>query len=182
MSKKEKGHKGNSNYLKFCAMIATSMVAMFLFMYLNSAQVLDHAWFSETRFMMTILMGGTMAVIMLLFMLGMYKNTKLNVLIFIVAILMFGGGLSLVRSQITVDDSDYMEGMIPHHSIAVLTSERAQIKDPRVRELADNIIEAQRREIKEMEWLIKDIAENGIAISESEAEARRVPDFKPTPE
>jgi uncharacterized protein (DUF305 family) len=75
-----------------------------------------------------------------------------------------------------------MEGMIPHHSIAILTSERAQIEDPRVRELADEIIDAQRREIKEMEWLIRDIEANGIAQTEAEANARPVPDFSATPE
>jgi len=95
---------------------------------------------------------------------------------------MLFGSLWLVRSQATVDGVDYMEGMIPHHSIAILTSERAKIVDPRVRELADEIIKAQRREIKEMEWLINDIRENGYAITQSEAEDRPVPDFKGTPE
>ena len=75
-----------------------------------------------------------------------------------------------------------MEGMIPHHSIAILTSERAQIEDPRVRELADEIIEAQRKEIKEMEWLIEDIKANGVAQTQAEAEARPVPEFSGTPE
>jgi hypothetical protein len=88
----------------------------------------------------------------------------------------------LVRSQVTVDGVDYMEGMIPHHSIAILTSERAGIEDLRVRELADEIIEAQRREIKEMEWLIEDIKTNGMAQTQEEADTRPVPDFSGTPE
>ncbi len=50
-----------------------------------------------------------------------------------------------------------MKAMIPHHSIAILTSERARISDPRVRKLADGIIEAQRREIDEMKFLIDDL-------------------------
>lgn len=75
-----------------------------------------------------------------------------------------------------------MEGMIPHHSIAILTSERARIEDPRVRQLADEIIEAQHREIKEMEWLVEDIKANGVAKTEAEANARPVPDFSGTPE
>jgi hypothetical protein len=94
-----------------------------------------------------------------------------------VAGLVLLAALWLVRSQITVSGVDYMEGMIPHHSIAILTSERAQIQDPRVRQLADAIIEAQRREIKEMEWLIADIRANGVATSAEEAEARPVPSF-----
>lgn len=86
-------------------------------------------------------------------------------------------GVGLVRSQVTVSGVDYMEGMIPHHSIAILTSERADIQDVRVRKLADGIIKAQRREIKEMEWLIDDIKANGMATSQNEADTRPVPAF-----
>ncbi len=172
------GNRGK--YSKFFAMIATSMVVMFLLMYLNSYKIIDHAWFSETRLFMTLIMGASMIVVMLSFMLGMYKNKKANVLIYIGAFLLLGSALFLVRSQITVTSVDYMEGMIPHHSIAILTSDRAQIEDARVRKLADQIIEAQRREIKEMEWLIKDIRANGAATTQGEAEARPVPEFSGT--
>ena len=171
-----------SSYVKFFAMIATSMVVMYFLMYLNSYQILDHAWFSETRLFMTLIMGAAMMTIMLGYMLGMYKNNKINLGIFAFSALLFLAGLWLVRSQITVSDVDYMEGMIPHHSIAILTSERSRIEDPRVRQLADEIIEAQRREIKEMEWLIEDIRENGAATSQEEADARPVPSFSATPE
>ncbi len=169
-------------YLRFAAMIATSMVVMFVLMYLHSYQLLDHAWFSETRLFMTLIMGGGMIVVMLLYMLQMYKSTPKNIATLAIAALLLASGVFLVRSQITVSDTDYMEGMIPHHSIAILTSERAQIDDPRVRELADEIIEAQRREIKEMEWLIRDIRQNGIARTEAEAASRPVPHFAATPE
>lgn len=163
-------------------MIATSMIVMFLLMYLNSYQILDHAWFSETRLFMTLIMGAAMATVMLGFMLGMYGNRNANLAIFLAAGLLLLSALWLVRSQATVTGVDYMEGMIPHHSIAILTSERARIEDPRVRQLADQIIDAQRREIKEMEWLIEDIRTNGAAKSQAEAEARPVPTFSATPE
>lgn len=142
-------------------MIATSIVAMFFLMYLHSYQLIDHAWFSETRVFMALIMGSCMAVIMLSFMLSMYKKRALNIGIYIAAVALFGLSLWLVRSQVTVDDVDYMEGMIPHHSIAILTSERSKITDPRVRRLADEIIAAQRREIAEMKVLIEDIRRNG---------------------
>jgi hypothetical protein len=87
-------------------------------------------------------------------------NKRLNIGIVIVSIVVFSLSLFLVRSQITVDDVSYMKAMIPHHSIAILTSGRANISDPRVRELADEIIEAQRREIEEMESLIEDLEKN----------------------
>ncbi len=171
-----------SKYLRFLAMIATSMVVMFFLMYLHSHQLIDHAWFSETRLFMALIMGGGMILVMLGFMLHMYRDSRWNMGLVALALLLLGGGVGLVRSQVTVSGVDYMEGMIPHHSIAILTSERARIEDPRVRELAHAIIEAQRREIKEMEWLIADIRENGVARTPEEAERRAVPEFPGTPE
>jgi uncharacterized protein (DUF305 family) len=132
-------------YPKFAAMIATSTVVMFGLMYLNTYAA-DHIFFSETRAYMALIMGATMAIIMLAFMLGMYKNSKANLGIFAGSALVFALALWLVRSQATVEDVWWMRAMIPHHSIAILTSERAKITDPRVRQLADQIIEAQRRE------------------------------------
>lgn len=169
-------------YIRFAVMIATSMAVMFVLMYLHSYQLLGHAWFSETRLFMTLIMGGGMVVVMLLSMLHMYRSTPKNIAAIAVAACLLAGGVFLVRSQITVSDTDYMEGMIPHHSIAILTSERARIEDPRVRQLADEIIEAQRREIKEMEWLIRDIRQNGVASTEAEAASRPVPEFSATPQ
>ena len=150
-----------SNYTKFAAMIATSTIVMFGLMYLNT-YALGHVWFSETRLYMALLMGATMAIVMLGFMLNMYRNTRMNLAIFAGGLVVFAGSLWLVRSQETIDDVAWMKAMIPHHSIAILTSERARISDPRVRELADGIIETQRKEIAEMEALIADIETNGV--------------------
>ena len=142
-----------TKYLKFGAMIATSTVVMLILMYLNTYS-LDHVFFSETRLYMAFVMGATMAIVMLLFMLKMYENQSANVAILVGSVAIFALSLWLVRSQETVDDVSYMRAMIPHHSVAILTSSRAHIRDPRVRELADNIIEAQVREIDEMKRLI----------------------------
>ena len=170
----------NSHYGAFAAMIGTSMVVMFAFMYLNTYEF-SHVYWSETRAYMTLIMGAAMAVIMLSFMRGMYTNNKANLAIYIGSLVVFIAALYLVRSQTTVQGSSYMRAMIPHHSIAILTSERANIEDVRIRELAGGIIEAQRREIKEMSWLLNDIAENGKATIQTEAEARPVPEFEATP-
>ena len=166
-----------SNYWRFAAMIGTSSLIMFILMYFNTF-AFEHVRWSETRFYMTFVMGAAMAAVMLSFMLGMYKNTRINLGIFAGSAIVFILALFLLRSQVTVNDRSYMNAMIPHHSIAIMTSERAGIEDVRVRELADGIIEAQRREIKEMEWLVRDIAENGPAPAQAEAEARPVPDFE----
>lgn len=172
-------HKGN--YARFAAMIGTSSLVMFVLMYLNT-YAFEHVRWSETRFYMTFVMGAAMAGVMLSFMLGMYRNTRLNVAIFAGSAVVFMLALFLVRSQVTVGDRSYMKAMIPHHSIAIMTSERAGIEDVRVRELADGIIEAQRREISEMNWLIRDIAENGPATTLNEASSRPVPDFDGQPD
>lgn len=144
------------SYRRFLAMIATSTIVMFGLMYLNTYAV-DHIFFSQTRAWMAVVMGATMAVIMLLFMLKMYKDQRLNTAIILGSVIAFSGALWLVRSQSTVDEVSYMKAMIPHHSIAILTSSRANITDPRVRGLADGIIKAQVKEIGEMKALIKDI-------------------------
>lgn len=143
-------------YGRFAAMIATSTVVMLGLMYLNTYE-LDHVFFSETRAYMSLVMGAAMACIMLAFMLKMHTNRLMNIGIFVGSGLVFAVALWLVRSQATVDDVAYMKAMIPHHSIALLTSERAHISDPRVRKLADGIIETQRKEIAEMKALIKEL-------------------------
>ncbi len=163
-------------YWRFAAMIATSMTAMFLLTYVNTYRLADVKW-SETRFYMAFVMGAAMTVIMLGFMLGMYRNRRVNAAIVAGSLVVFSLALWLVRSQSTVGDESYMRGMIPHHSIAILTSTRAEIDDVRVRALADRIVEAQKREIMEMNWLIDDIEANGKALTDAEAEGRPVPDF-----
>ena len=130
------GHHGK--WPTFFAMIATSIVTMFVLKY-SALWEADHAFFSQTRMWMALMMGMAMIIIMLGFVLFLF----------------------LVRSQQTVEDEAWMKAMIPHHSIAILTSERAEISDPRVRALADKIIEAQVKEIAEMKLLLADIEANG---------------------
>ena len=145
-----------NSYAKFGVMIGVSTVIMYGLMFLNTYEA-SHIYFSETRAYMALIMGATMAVIMLLSMMNMYPNKKANVGILIGSAIVFVLALWLVRSQKTVEDVAWMKAMIPHHSIAILTSERATLSEPRVRKLADGIIETQRREIDEMEMLIKNM-------------------------
>lgn len=148
-------------YWRFAAMIAASTVIMYGLMYLNTF-ALDHVFFSQTRVWMALLMGAIMAAVMLGFMWKMYSNPRANVAILVAAAMVFSGSLWLVRSQATVGDIAYMEAMIPHHSIAILTSTRAHIRDPRVRELADSIATTQVEEIAQMKQLIADLQQNPI--------------------
>jgi magnesium-transporting ATPase (P-type) len=165
-----------TKYTKFFAMIFTSTALMLLMMYFNTFE-LGHVFFSETRLYMAIYMGTMMAIVMLLFMLNMYENKTKNGLILIGSVAVFTISLFLVRSQLTVADTSWMKAMIPHHSIAILTSSRANIQDKRVQTLANEIVRAQEREIKEMKWLLEDIEQNGLAKSEQDAANRAVPDF-----
>lgn len=164
-----------SSYTRFLSMIVTSTVIMFGLMYLNT-YAMNHIHFSETRTYMAIYMGAVMAIVMIAFMWSMYKNKAMNWAIVGGSVLIFIVSLFLVRSQATIEDESWMSAMIPHHSIAILTSTRADIDDVRVQELANEIIEAQRREIDEMKWLLDDIEQNGKALTEAEADARPVPD------
>lgn len=167
---KHESHGGTMGmYGRFMAMIATSTAVMFVLMYLNTYTV-DHVFWSETRFWMAFVMGASMMAIMLCFMWSMYENRAKNWIILGTAVLVFVLALWLVRSQTTVTDTEYMKAMIPHHSIAIMTSERARIRDPRVRKLAHDIILAQRREITQMKYLIEDIEANGVQT------ARRLPE------
>jgi len=153
-------HSKNPVYTKFILMLAASFFAMYITMYLNTYE-LDHVYFSLTRFYMTCLGISCMAVIMWFFMRKMYQNKKKNIAILLGSAILFVGALGLVRAQAPIiGDVLYMKAMIPHHSIAILTSKRADIKDPEVRKLADGIIEAQVKEIAEMKAMIKRLENN----------------------
>ncbi|MEP7762598.1 DUF305 domain-containing protein [Sanguibacter sp. 25GB23B1] len=164
-------------YLRFAAMILTGMVVMYFVMFVGSWEW-SHVRFSQSRVFMALTMGGAMALVMLGWMLNMYKSAKANIAIVTAGVVLLAGGVFLDRSQTTVQDSSWMSAMIPHHSLAITRSERAEIADVRVCELAASISEAQRREIDEMDWLIEDIDRNGLATTPEEAEARPVPTFE----
>lgn len=154
------GHKMKMGWGRFAAMIATSVPIMFVLMY-QLVYEADHLTFSVNRFLAALVMASVMSVLMLAFMWSMYEGpgTKLAVLI--------GGTLLALalllanRAQAFIDDTRFMTSMIPHHSIAINNASRSDIRDPRVRKLADEIIASQVREIREMKLLIDDIAQHG---------------------
>ncbi len=168
--------RGSGMYLRFGAMILTAMVVMYATMFVATWEW-SHVRWSQSRLFMTLTMGGTMGLIMLGWMLNMYRNRKLNIVVVAASLLLLGLGAYLDRSQVTVGDISFNSAMIPHHSMAITRAERARIRDVRVCALAVEISEAQRREIFEMEWLIEDIQRNGIAATPQDAEARPIPEF-----
>jgi hypothetical protein len=164
-------------YLRFGAMILTGMVVMYWVMFVGSWE-LSHVRWSQSRMFMALTMGGTMGLVMLAWMLNMYRNTVANIVVVALSVLLLVVGIALDRSQATVDDTAFMKAMIPHHSLAITRSERFSVDDVRVCELAVAISEAQRREILEMDWLIEDIGQHGPAATAEAADARPVPDFE----
>ena len=145
---------------RFAAMIATSTFIMFFLMY-QLVYELDHATFSLNRLVASLVMGAVMTVVMLAFMWPMYRGRGTKVAVLTVGILSAGALLYVNRSQALIGDVEFMESMIPHHSIAINNARRAEISDPRVRELANGIITSQVREIEEMKLLLEDIGERG---------------------
>ena len=150
---------------RFAAMIAASTVIMFFLMY-QLVYSADHATFSLNRLLAALIMGGVMTALMLAFMWKMYQPQSAKIAVLVGGLVVAGTLLALNRSQTLIDDTRFMKSMIPHHSIAINNSRKAQISDPRVRELADKIIESQVREIAEMKLLLLDIERNGERASE----------------
>ena len=140
-------------YSRFFLMLGTSLVAMYAVMYLNVYEW-DHVYFSLTRVYMALLMLVPMTLIMMGFMWSMYPNKQRNALIMGGSLVLFVVATIMVRSQTFVGDTLWMKAMIPHHSIAIMVSKRADIREPEVRKLADDIIEAQEREIKQMQQIL----------------------------
>lgn len=145
---------------RFAAMIAVSTVIMFLLMY-QLVYSPDHALFSLTRLISSLVMACVMTAVMLAFMWGMYRPAGAKLAVLVAAIV--GGGVLLAvnRGQTLVGDASYMQAMIPHHSIAINNSRRADLRDPRVRYLADRITRDQLKEIAEMRLLLDDIRQHG---------------------
>jgi peptidoglycan/LPS O-acetylase OafA/YrhL len=145
--------KGMNPYYKFGLMMATSFVIMYAVMYLN-VDVDDHIYLAPTRTYMTFLMIAPMAITMLLFMWGMYRKKVWNYAILGVSVVTFVLCYAGLRQQTFVSDVQWMKAMIPHHSSAIMVSEKAHLQDPEAIELAKEIIEAQKREIAQMKKMI----------------------------
>ena len=141
------------SYKKFSLTLMVSFVIMYLVMFLNVIEI-KHYHTSLTRIYMAILMVSSMAVVMMLMMGKMYPDKKINMGITVSSMVIFIVVLFALRTQTPIGDVQYMKAMIPHHSSAILTSEKANIQDPEVKKLSEDIIKAQRKEIAEMEAAI----------------------------
>lgn len=142
------------SYRKFVVMMIISFLIMYIVMFLNMEKIY-HYHTSASRVYMTILMVAPMAVVMMIMMGKMYPNKKTNTGIIISGIIVFIVTLTALRTQTPISDVQYMKAMIPHHSSAIMTSKNANIKDPEVKKLSEQIIKAQEEEIAKMEAILK---------------------------
>ena len=148
------------SWASFAAMIGTSTLIMFFLMY-QLVYTTEHATFSLNRLLASLIMAAVMTLVMLGYMWSMYKGNGIKIAVCAAAVVLFAALLYVNREQRLVGDTAFMKAMIPHHSIAINNATKADIRDPRVRKLADDIIAAQVREIREMQLLIDDIQRNG---------------------
>lgn len=152
--------QGGMGWGRFAAMILTSTAVMVVLMY-QLVYEWDHVFFSLNRLVASLVMGCVMVVIMLGFMWPMYKGTTAKVVVLAAGLIGAVALLAVNRSQALIDDTAFMQSMIPHHSIAINNARKATISDPRVRDLADQIIDSQVTEIEEMRLLLADIDARG---------------------
>lgn len=147
---------GGSPYKKLLLMLVISFIFMYGIMFLNVDEA-NHIYLSLTRTYMSVLMVSAMALVMLPMMGKMYPNKKLNRLILLSAVVVFAGVLTFLRQQTFIGDVQYMKGMIPHHSSAIMTSKNASIEDPEVKKLSEQIIKSQEEEIAQMKAKLKEL-------------------------
>ncbi|MEO6150311.1 MAG: DUF305 domain-containing protein [Mucilaginibacter sp.] len=145
----------NNHYLKLLLSLVISFFVMYAVMFLNVDES-SHIYLSINRLYMSLLMVSPMAIIMVIVMRGMYPNKMVNGAIMATGLIVFVVSFICLRTQAFISDRQYMKGMIPHHSSAIMTSKHAAIKDPEVRMLADSIIKSQEEEIQRMKAALED--------------------------
>lgn len=147
--------KGMS-YKRFGITMLISFFIMYFVMFLNIDKA-EHYHTSTTRIYMALLMVSPMAIVMMIMMGKMYPAKRTNTLIMLAGVIVFVLVLIGLRTQTPIGDIQYMKAMIPHHSSAIMVSKHANIKDPEVKKLSEQIIQSQEKEIAEMEAKIKEL-------------------------
>jgi hypothetical protein len=151
------GHQGQDAHMNMYKHLAIETVIhgviMFLVMYVM-IDTLGDFYLNINQVYMTLMMVAPMVVIMLVGMRSMYKNKRLNYALIAVSVVVFVGSFFLIRSQFPVGDAQFVRSMIPHHSGAILMCREAQISDPELITLCEEIITAQREEIAQMETIL----------------------------
>ena len=143
-----------NHYLRLAIELVIDFVIMYLVMY-TMIRSLDHFYLNINNVWMTLMMVTPMALVMMVAMRSMFPSRNRNLLVVAGALVVFGVSYYGMRTQWAVGDEQFLKSMIPHHSGAILMCQEASITDPDIQSLCREIIDAQRREIAQMEALLE---------------------------
>jgi len=141
-------------YRKLGIAIGINTVVMFFLTYILIAE-LSHFQFNINRVYMALLMAAPMVIVMLIVMRSMYENHQLNRVLLALAGGLFILLIFLMRTQTPVGNEQFLRSMIPHHSSAILMCEQANITDPEIIALCEDIVQAQEEEISQMKAILE---------------------------
>jgi len=154
MDHQHDGQHDKGQYVQFGVELVIDFILMFLVMYTMIATI-GHLYLNINNFYMTSMMVALMALVMLISMRSMFPKKNLNMMIGIVAVLVFSFSFIAMRTQAAVGDVQFLRSMIPHHSGAILMCEEASIKDPEIATLCREIIIGQQKEISQMQAILR---------------------------
>lgn len=148
----------NDDNITIFLMLVASIVAGYLGTMNIWVVNVKHARWHLNDAYMVLLMIGWMFILSYLFCSHMISSTIVLVLSILLVILM----IYAIRNQSLINDTEFLNGMIPHHSMAILMAEKIKDKtsDPRIRHLADNIIKSQSNEIILMTKILNETSSN----------------------
>jgi len=144
------------HYRKLLWMAVLSFIAMYILMY-SMVNTFSNVFLNINQFYMAGLMASPMIIIELLLMRSMYMNKKLNVLLISISAVLLVVFFLLIRQQGAVNDKQFLKSMIPHHAGALLMCNEANIKDPEIKKLCEEIRASQEAEIKQMKAKLSEL-------------------------
>ena len=148
------GHGSSARmYVKFGIILLVSLGLMWV-LSMSMIRTIDHFYFNLSNFWMALVMVAAMAIVMVIGMWSMFKNTKANIAMLVGFALLFGGAFALGRTETFVGNEQFLKSMIPHHSRAILVCQESDITDPEVVELCKQIVESQQEEISQMQAIL----------------------------
>lgn len=140
-------------YKKLAIVISINTVVMFLIMFVNLWSA-SHFHVNVNRVYMALLMVAPMLLMMIIVMRSMYENKAANVAIMAACVVAIVALIAAIRTQAGVGDEQFLRSMIPHHSSAITMCRESAIADPQILTLCDEIVQAQKKEIAEMERIL----------------------------
>lgn len=151
------GHSGHGSsgkmYLKFGIILLVSLGLMWV-LSMSMVRSIDHFYFNLSNFWMALLMVSAMAIVMVVGMWAMFKNTKANIAMLVGFAVLFVGVFALGRTETFVGNEQFLKSMIPHHSRAILVCQESNITDPEIVELCEEIVQTQQEEISQMQTIL----------------------------